>query len=76
MIVNTNGIVQAMQLIEGKVNLTGGTHYIGRLIHCVEDATLTVKWPTGTTATIGMLAGEDYAFKGEVTVSSGKVHLD
>ena len=57
--VNSN-VVQAFQLKEGKVNLTGGTHNVGKVIHCVEDGDITVNWSNGNSDTIAMIAGEDY----------------
>ena len=71
-----SGLVQAVQLLEGKVNLSSGTFSVYRIIHCGEDGDVEVEWSTGTKATISMAAGQDYAFIGKVTVKSGKFILD
>jgi len=75
MVKENRQIVQAMPLLEGKVNLTSGTHSANELIHCVADGTVTITWATGTTASIDMVAGEDYAFEGDVTITSGTFHI-
>ena len=71
-----SGLVQAAQLLEGKVNLSSGEHSVFRIIHCAEDGDITVKWSSGTTAVISMIAGQDFAFIGKATPTSGKYHLD
>lgn len=68
-------IVQAMPLLEGKVNLTSGVHVVNELIHCVEAGTTLVIWGTGTIGTINMLAGQDYAFEGSINITDGKYHI-
>ncbi len=68
-------LVQATPLIEGKVNVSNGIRKVNTIIHCVVDGSVLVKWDTGTTETIDMLAGNRYAFEGLVTIISGKFHL-
>lgn len=69
-------VIQAMPLVENKVNLISGAHDVENLIHCVEDGAVTITWATNTTASIDMLAGQDFAFTGTVSVASGKFHLN
>ncbi len=69
-------LVQAMPLLEGKVNLSTGTHKVNVVLHCALDGAITITWPTGVVATIDMLAGEDYAFTGSIAISSGLFHID
>ena len=71
-----SGLVQAAQLLEGKVNLSTGTYDVYRIIHCADDGDVEIEFSSGTKATISMKAGQDYAFIGKVTVKSGKFMLD
>ena len=65
--------VQAVPLIEGKVNLGTGTYNVNSLIHCETDTSITF----GVNATpYNMLAGSDRAFTGTITVVSGTVTID
>lgn len=77
MIKNSGQTIQAMPLLEGKVNISMGldSYIVDELLHCVEDAEIEVTWDTGTVATILMIAGQDYAFTGEVVVVSGVLHI-
>jgi len=66
-------LIQAVPLIEGKVNLGAGTYQVNSLIHCEADAAITF----GPNAVAyNMLAGDDRAFNGEITVVSGTVTID
>ncbi len=66
-------LIQAVPLIEGKVNLGAGTYQVNSLIHCETDAAITF----GPNAVAyNMLAGDDRAFNGEITVVSGTVTID
>ena len=70
---NSAQVVQAVPLIEGKVNLGAGTYSVNSLIHCETDAAITF----GPNAVAyNMLAGDDRAFSGEITVVSGTVTID
>ena len=70
---NTGNPVQAVPLIEGKVNLGAGTYEVSSLIHCETDADITF----GSNATpYSMTAGMDRAFRGPITVVSGTVTID
>ena len=70
---NTGNPVQAVPLIEGKVNLGAGTYQVGSVIHCEADCAITF----GPNAVpYSMLAGDDRAFSGEITVVSGTVTID
>ena len=65
--------VQAVPLIEGKVNLGAGTYQVNSLIHCEVDAAITF----GPNAVpYNLVAGDDRAFTGEITVVSGTVTID
>ncbi len=66
-------VVQAVPLIEGKVNLGAGTYQVNNLIHCETDAAITFG-PNAVPYT--MIAGDDRAFSGEITVVSGTVTID
>ena len=73
MIKNSAQVVQAVPLIEGKVNLGAGTYQVVSLIHCETDAAITF----GPNAVpYSMVAGMDRAFSGEITVVSGTVTID
>ena len=70
---NSGQLVQAVPLIEGKVNLGAGTYEVNSLIHCEADAAITF----GPNAiSYNMLVGDDRAFSGEITVVSGTVTID
>ena len=76
MVSNQGELIQAFELLDGKVNITGGMIDVRTLVHCVEDATLDVYFPKGT-ATIEMKAGQDYAINDlKVEVKSGKIHYN
>ena len=65
--------VQAVPLIEGKVNLGAGTYKVNSIIHCESDAAITF----GPNAVpYSMTAGMDRAFNGSITVVSGTVTID
>lgn len=75
MIKDSANVVQAMPLVEGKTNLTSGQYKVKELIHCVEAGNIDVFWPTGTTDTIDMAAGQDYAFTGTIDIGIGTYHI-
>ena len=66
-------VVQAVPLIEGKVNLGAGTYNVTSLIHCEADASIT--FGVGATS-YSMVAGMDRAYSGTMTVVSGTVTID
>lgn len=81
---NTNGmgkdreghIVQAVPLVEGRCNLGPGEHFTRGVIHCVEDGTIKILWPSGGTPTdIVAVAGEDFAYYGKCQILGGMFHL-
>ena len=72
---NSGQAIQAMPLLEGKTNLTGGQHKVNELIHCVEDGYVDIIWDTGTTESIDMEAGQDFAFEGLIDIAVGKYHI-
>ena len=77
MVANQGQLIQAMELLEGKVNLNTGTHSVKTLVHCVEDGSITVTWQSGNTDTVDMVAGQDYALNDvEINISSGKYHIN
>ena len=66
-------LIQAVPLIEGKVNLGAGTYQVNSLIHCETAASITF----GINAVpYSMLEGADRAFSGIITVVSGTVTID
>ena len=66
-------LVQAVPLLEGKVNLGAGTYQVNSLIHCEADAAITF----GPNAVpYNMVLGDDRSFNGEITVISGTVTID
>jgi len=70
---NVNTPIQAVPLIEGKVNLAAGTYNTNGLIHCETDAAITF----GASDTpYSMIAGDDRAYAGVFTVVSGTVTID
>ncbi len=65
---NSAQLIQAVPLIEGKVNLGAGTYKVNSLIHCEIAGSITF----GPNAVpYNMLAGDDRAFSGEITVLAG-----
>ena len=70
---NVNTPVQAVPLIEGKVNLGAGTYFANSLIHCETDAAIT--FGKGDTP-YSMLAGSDRSYSGSFVVVSGTVRID
>lgn len=69
-------IVQAVPLVEGKVNVGAGTYKTNGVIHCVEEGSFNVVWPSGgTPSLINCLAGEDFGYYGDVQIVGGKFHL-
>ena len=67
--------VQAVPLIEGKMNVGAGTYTANALIHCEADCD--ISFPDFKIATsYTMVAGEDRAFAGKFTVISGTVTYD
>jgi len=70
---NSGQLVQAVPLIEGKVNLGAGTYQVNSLIHAEADTSLTF----GPNAIpYNMLAGDDRTFSGSITVVTGTVTID
>ena len=70
---NANTPIQAVPLLEGKVNLGTGTYQTNGLIHAETDAAIT--FGAGNTP-YSMLAGSDRAYSGFFTVTSGTVTID
>ena len=66
----TGAIVQAVPLVEGKVNVTTGDLKVQGVIHCEIDGAIVLKFKSGN-VTYNMKAGEDRAYNGDITVSSG-----
>jgi len=70
---NVNTPIQAVPLIEGKVNLGPGTYSTNGLIHCETDASIT--FGKGDTPYL-LVAGMDRSYSGTFTVVSGSVTID
>ena len=66
----TGAVIQAVPLTEGKVNVTTGAFTVQGLIHCEADGDVVLKFKGGD-VTYPMKAGEDRAYNGDITVSSG-----
>ena len=71
---NSAQVVQAVPLIEGKVNLGAGTYQVNCLIHC-ESATASITFGPNAVP-YDMVQHADRAFSGEITVVSGTVTID
>ncbi len=65
-------VVQAVPLVEGRINMGAGTYEAKGLIHCEEDCVITLPYPSGE-VTYNMLAGDDRGYIGKFTVVSGIV---
>ena len=65
-------VIQAVPLIEGQINVPAGTYKAMGLIHCEEDAEITLPYPSGV-QTVSLKAGDDRGYIGEFTVVSGTV---
>jgi len=65
---NTGNPVQAVPLIEGKVNLGVGVYEVSSLIHCEQAGDITFG---PNQVPYSMLAGDDRAFSGVITVLAG-----
>ena len=69
--------IQAFPLLQHRVNLVAGTHEVEHLIHCAAAGDIIVFWGDGTSSTIPMAAGSDFAFNGQVEIVAlgGTFHL-
>ena len=65
-------VIQAVPLMEGKINVGAGTYTANGIIHADVDCAITLPFPSGVT-TVNLLAGEDRGYVGEFTVTSGTV---
>ena len=70
----TGAIVQAVPLMDGKINQGGGTHTVTGLIHCEADGSIDLHFKTGDVP-YSMLAGEDRAYNGSMTITTGTFTL-
>lgn len=76
MVKNSGQVVQAMPLLEGKVNLSAGVHKVTGAIHCVEDGSINVVWRDGVApVTIDMISGQDYGLVAYITITDGTFHI-
>ena len=79
--------VQAMPLLEGKVNLETGTYEVQELIHCVAKDDVTglasvrvyfkdekTLAPT-TSAVVEFSEMQDFSFSGTIDIIKGKFHI-
>jgi len=72
---NSAQIIQAVPLIEGKINVGAGTYTCNSIIHCEADCE--ISFPDfGTPVSYSMVTGEDRAFNGRFEVTSGTVTYD
>ena len=67
--------VQAVPLIEGKINVGAGDYKANSLIHCETDCEISLT-DFATPISYNMIAGDDRAFTGNFTVVSGTVTYD
>jgi len=65
-------VIQAVPLMEGKINVPAGTYVANGIIHADVDCQITLPFPSGV-ATVDLLAGEDRGYVGQFTVVSGTV---
>jgi len=65
-------LVQAVPLVEGKINVGAGDYVALGIIHADVDASILIPFPSGN-VTIALLAGEDRGYVGAFTVVSGTV---
>ena len=65
-------LVQAVPLLEGKINVGAGTYEAEALIHADVDCSITIPFPSGD-VTVALVAGDDRAYEGVFTVVSGTV---
>jgi len=69
---NVNTPVQAVPLVEGKINLSGGTHNCSSVIHCELEGSITLEQGT----VYPMLAGDDRGYSGPFTITTGTFTFD
>jgi len=71
--------IQAMPLLQGKIDQTSGTFTDVSLIECVADGDITITWADESTTTVSMTSPSHYtcstATQVEVVASSGTFHL-
>ncbi len=69
--------IQAFPLVEGRVNLTTGTHTNIYAVHCVVGGTITITWPSGATDDILCAGGDDFSLLNatSVLIVNGTFHL-
>ena len=73
MVKDNRQVVQAVPLIEGKVNLGAGTYLVNSIIHCEADAVIEFG---PNNINYAMTEGMDRAFSGTINVVSGTVTID
>ncbi len=69
---NANTPVQAVPLIEGKINLGAGNYICSSVIHCEADGSITLEYGT----VYPMIAGDDRAYSGPFEVTAGTFTFD
>ncbi len=72
---NGGDVVQAVPLLEGKINVGAGDYTARCLIHCETDAVISLPFPSGV-VTYNMVTGDDRGYVGDFTVVSGTVTYD
>ena len=65
-------VIQAVPLMEGKINVGAGTYTANGVIHADEDTQISLPFPSGD-KTVNLLAGEDRGYVGVFTIVSGSV---
>jgi len=73
-----NGLIQAMPLVKGKVNLTSTAGaQVTNLVYCVVDGGFTITWDDDTTSDIAAIEGNTFSIIGakSVAITSGTFHL-
>jgi len=73
-----NGLIQAMPLVKGKVNLTiADGAQITNLVYCVVDGGFTITWDDDTTSSIDAIEGNTFSIIGakSVTITTGTFHF-
>ena len=68
----SNTAIQAVPLYYGQINVGPGSYNVRKLIHCEADASITLHFDEGD-VTYNMVAGDDRAYQGSLTVISGNI---
>jgi len=65
-------VIQAVPLMEGKINVGSGDYVANGIIHADVDCSILLPFPSGN-VTVALTEGEDRGYVGAFTVVSGTV---